>query len=158
MDVQPAAKPVAIAVRPANLPRRGFKGKRLRSARSRAYADFPGRAALRPPCVFEGPINGQCFRAYVEQLLVPVLKPGDIVVMDNLGSHKSATIRQMIQAVGARLWYLPPYSPDLNPPNRPSPRSSIGCATRRSERLTRHRGTSATSSPPSNLANAQTTL
>jgi hypothetical protein len=126
--------------------------------RSRAYADFPGRAALRPPCVFEGPINGQCFRAYVEQLLVPVLKPGDIVVMDNLGSHKSATIRQMIQAVGARLWYLPPYSPDLNPPNRPSPRSSIGCATRRSERLTRHRGTSATSSPPSNLANAQTTL
>ena len=70
---------------------------------------------LAAPCVFDGPINGQCFRAYVEQLLVPVLKPGDIVVMDNLGSHKSATIRQMIQAAGARLWYLPPYSPDLNP-------------------------------------------
>ena len=59
---------------------------------------------LAAPCVFDGPINGQCFRAYVEQQLVPVLKPGDIVVMDNLGSHKSAAIRQMIRAAGARLW------------------------------------------------------
>lgn len=67
------------------------------------------------PCVFDGPINGQCFRAYVEQELVPVLKPGDIVIMDNLGSHKSAAIRQAIKAAGARLWFLPPYSPDLNP-------------------------------------------
>jgi transposase len=70
---------------------------------------------LTAPCVFDGPINGQCFRAYVEQQLVGALKPGDIVIMDNLGSHKSAAIRQMIQAAGARLWYLPPYSPDLNP-------------------------------------------
>jgi len=70
---------------------------------------------LAAPCVFDGPINGQCFRAYVEQQLVPVLEPDDIVVMDNLGSHKSTAIRQMIQAAGARLWYLPPYSPDLNP-------------------------------------------
>ena len=67
------------------------------------------------PCVFDGPINGECFRAYVEQQLVPVLKSGDIVVMDNLGSHKSAALRRMIRAAGARLWYLPPYSPDLNP-------------------------------------------
>ncbi|ESW66489.1 endonuclease DDE [Mesorhizobium sp. LSJC285A00] len=51
----------------------------------------------------------------VEQQLITVLKPGDIVLMDNLGSHKSAAIRQMIKAAGARLWYLPPYSPDLNP-------------------------------------------
>ena len=70
---------------------------------------------LTAPCVFDGPINGECFRAYVEQQLVPVLEPGDIVVMDNLGSHKSAAIRRMIKAAGARLWYLPPYSPDLNP-------------------------------------------
>ena len=70
---------------------------------------------LTAPCVFDGPINGECFRAYVEQQLVPVLKPGDIVVMDNLGSHKSAALRHMIRAAGARLWYLPPYSPDLNP-------------------------------------------
>ena len=66
-------------------------------------------------CVFDGPINGQCFRAYVEQQLITVLKPGDIVIMDDLVSHKSAAIRQMIKAAGARLWYLPPYSPDLNP-------------------------------------------
>jgi transposase len=70
---------------------------------------------LAAPCVFDGPINGECFRAYVAQQLVPALKPGDIVIMDNLGSHKSAALRRMIQAAGARLWYLPPYSPDLNP-------------------------------------------
>ena len=70
---------------------------------------------LTAPCVFDGPINGQCFRAYVEQQRVAALKPGDIVIMDNLGSHKSPAVRQMIQAAGARLWCLPPYSPDLNP-------------------------------------------
>jgi len=70
---------------------------------------------LTAPCVFDGPINGQYFRAYVEQQLVPVLRPGDIVIMDNLGSHKSAAVRQIIRAAGARLWFLPPYSPDLNP-------------------------------------------
>jgi transposase len=70
---------------------------------------------LAAPCVFDGPINGECFRAYVEQQLVPVLNQGDIVIMDNLGSHKSAELRRMIRAAGARLWYLPPYSPDLNP-------------------------------------------
>lgn len=70
---------------------------------------------LTAPCVFEGPINGRCFHAYVEQLLVPMLRPGDIVVMGNLGSHKSAAIRHMIRAAGARFWFLLPYSPDLNP-------------------------------------------
>ncbi len=81
---------------------------RLCSARPLAYADLPWRPAARPsaaPCVFDGPINGESFRAYVEQQLVPVL----------IGSHKSAAIRQMIRSAGARLWYLPPYSPDLNP-------------------------------------------
>ena len=70
---------------------------------------------LTAPCVFDGPINGECFRAYVEQQLLAVLKPGDIVIMDNLGSHKAVALRRLIKAVGARLWYLPPYSPDLNP-------------------------------------------
>ena len=70
---------------------------------------------LTAPCVFDGPINGECFRAYVDQQLIPALKPGDIVVMDNLGSHKAKSIRLAIRAVGARLWFLPPYSPDLNP-------------------------------------------
>lgn len=71
--------------------------------------------ALTAPCVFDGPINGLCFRAYVEQVLSPTLKPGDIVIMDNLGSHKAKVIRDIIMSVGARLWFLPPYSPDLNP-------------------------------------------
>ncbi len=70
---------------------------------------------LAAPCIFDGSINGECFPVYVEQLLVPVLKPGDIVVMDNLGSHKGAAIRQMIGAAGAKLFFLPPYSPNLNP-------------------------------------------
>ena len=55
------------------------------------------------------------FLAYVQQLLLPVLKPGDIVTMDNLRSHKSAAVRQSIKTAGARFWFLPPYSPDLNP-------------------------------------------
>jgi transposase len=67
------------------------------------------------PCVIDGPINGVTFRAYVEQFLVPTLKPGDIVVMDNLGSHKGAAVRAAIRAAGARRFFLPPYSPDLNP-------------------------------------------
>lgn len=67
------------------------------------------------PLVLDGPINGDAFRAYVEQMLAPTLAPGDIVIMDNLGSHKVAGIRTAIEARGAYLLYLPPYSPDLNP-------------------------------------------
>ncbi|MBR0552696.1 MULTISPECIES: IS630 family transposase [Stakelama] len=67
------------------------------------------------PCVLDGPINGQLFLAYVEQFLVPTLAPGDIVIMDNLGSHKGQAARQAIRSCGARLLFLPPYSPDLNP-------------------------------------------
>jgi transposase len=63
----------------------------------------------------DGPMNGETFRGWTEQFLAPVLKPGDIVVMDNLPSHKVAGIRQAIEATGALLVYLPPYSPDLNP-------------------------------------------
>ncbi len=67
------------------------------------------------PMVLDGPINGNVFQAYVDQVLVPDLRPGDIVIMDNLGSHKGAGIRAAIEAAGASLLYLPPYSPDLNP-------------------------------------------
>ena len=70
---------------------------------------------LTAPCVIDGPINGVSFRAYVAQVLVPVLAPGDIVVMDNLGSHKSRAVRAVIRAAGAKLFFLPAYSPDLNP-------------------------------------------
>jgi transposase len=67
------------------------------------------------PCVFDGPINGPSFLAYVRHFLVPTLKPGDVVIMDNLGSHKSGSVRAAIRAAGAKLFFLPPYSPDLNP-------------------------------------------
>jgi transposase len=67
------------------------------------------------PCVIDGPVNGETFLAWVEQLLVPTPRRGDIVVMDNLSSHKVKGIRQAIEAVGATVRYLPPYSPDLNP-------------------------------------------
>jgi transposase len=100
---------------------RCLRGKRL-------IADAPqGRwrtltflAALRAdridaPCVIDGPINGQIFLTYVEQVLVPTLSPGDIVIIDNLGSHKGKAVRRAIRAAGAKLFFLPPYSPDLNP-------------------------------------------
>jgi transposase len=67
------------------------------------------------PCVLDGPINRAAFEAYVEQVLVPTLRRGDIVIMDNLSSHKGPMVREMIEAAGAALLYLPPYSPDLNP-------------------------------------------
>ncbi len=67
------------------------------------------------PCVIDGPINGRSFLAYVEQILVPTLKPGDVVIMDNLGSHKGKAVRSAIRAADAKLFFLPPYSPDLNP-------------------------------------------
>ena len=70
---------------------------------------------IEAPCVFDGPINGESFLAYVEQVLVPSLKPGDVVIIDNLGSHKGKTVRRAIRAAGAKLFFLPPYSPDLNP-------------------------------------------
>jgi transposase len=67
------------------------------------------------PLVFDGPINSASFLAWVVQCLVPTLLPGDIVVLDNLSSHKAEAVRHAIRAVGARLLFLPPYSPDLNP-------------------------------------------
>jgi len=99
----------------------GRKGKRLRGfAPHGHWRTMTFVAALRcdgivAPCVFDGPINGQSFRAWVHQQLLETIGPGDIVVMDNLGSHKSVEIRRAIRARGARLWYLPAYSPDLNP-------------------------------------------
>lgn len=67
------------------------------------------------PMVLDGPINGELFLTYVEQVLVPELRPGDIVIMDNLGSHKGVGVQAAIEAAGASLRYLPPYSPDFNP-------------------------------------------
>lgn len=73
------------------------------------------RSALTAPFVIDRPMNSAIFKVYLEQCLVPTLRDGDIVVMDNLSSHKSIEVRQIIETAGARLLYLPPYSPDLNP-------------------------------------------
>lgn len=70
---------------------------------------------LDAPCVFDGPINGALFQAYVAHVLVPTLQPGDIVIMDNLGSHRGKAVRRSIRQAGAKLFFLPRYSPDLNP-------------------------------------------
>jgi len=103
-----------------------LRGWCLRGARLKAKAPF-GRwktmtfiAALRcdrieAPCLFDGPINGETFLAYVRTFLIPTLKPGDIVVMDNLGSHRGRLVRRAIRKAGAKLLFLPKYSPDLNP-------------------------------------------
>ena len=78
-----------------------------------------------PRPVFDGPINGARFRAYVEQALAPTLRPGDIVIMDNLRAHKVAGVREAIEAAGAELLYLPPYSPDLAPGSQHRPPRSV---------------------------------
>lgn len=67
------------------------------------------------PFVYDGAMNGSVFLAYVEQVLVPTLRPGDIVIMDNLPAHKPAGVRDAIERAGATLSFLPPYSPDMNP-------------------------------------------
>ena len=70
---------------------------------------------IEAPWFLEGPIDGDSFRLYVEKVLLPTLRPGDIVVMDNLGSHRGKVVRQLIRSAGAKLFFLPKYSPDLNP-------------------------------------------
>lgn len=74
-----------------------------------------GISGIRCSTVMDGAVNGEVFQAFVEQVLVRQLRPGDFVVMDNLSSHKPARIRQLIEAAGATVLFLPPYSPDLNP-------------------------------------------
>ena len=81
------------------------------------------------PCVLDGPMTGEVFRAYVEQMLAPSLRSGDVVVMDNLPAHKVAGVREAIQAVGASLLRLPSYSPDLNPALYSTPSPQPNAAT-----------------------------
>jgi transposase len=99
----------------------GERGKRIETAvphghwKTQTFIAALRHDRVEAPWVLDGPINGERFRTYVETELVPTLNPGDIVVMDNLGSHKSKAVRQAIRAVGAKLLFLPKYSPDLNP-------------------------------------------
>ncbi len=106
--------------------------------------------------VLDGPIDGPWFLAYIEQVLVPTLKPGDIVVLDNLGSHRSDTIRQVIEANGASLLYLPKYSPDLNPIENAFAKLKAGlrkAAERSTEALWNRIGTLLHSFTPQECAN-----
>ena len=73
------------------------------------------RDRLEAPWLLDGPINGERFQIYVEKVLVPTLAPGDVVIMDNLGSHKAKAVRSAIRRAAARLLFLPKYSPDMNP-------------------------------------------
>jgi transposase len=100
---------------------RAPRGERCRLAAPHGhYKTTTVTAALRTTglcatALFDGPTNGTRFRSYITEILVPALRPGDTVVMDNLQAHKVVSVREAIEAAGARLLYLPPYSPDLNP-------------------------------------------
>ena len=107
-----------------NMARRGGRaprGERLRAGipyghwKTTTFLAGLRITGMMAPMVLDGPINRLAFQAYVEQVLIPTLAPGSIVVMDNLSAHKSPSIAAMLHAAGAELWYLPPYSPDLNP-------------------------------------------
>lgn len=100
---------------------RAPRGERLRAAiphghwKTTTLVAGLRNSGMVAPMVLDGPINGIAFQAYVDQVLIPDLRPGDIVVMDNLSSHKRPGIRAAIEAAAASLLYLPPYSPDFNP-------------------------------------------
>ena len=108
------------------------------------------------PCVLDQPINGASFLDYVEQFLVPTLSPGDVVIMDNLSSHKRPAIRAAIRSVGARRLFLPPYSPDLNPIEQVFAKLKISCAKPPSAPMKQHGDASALSSMPSRRPSAPT--
>jgi transposase len=105
----------------ARLRGRALKGDRCRAAVPHGHwktTTFTGALrvdGMTAPMVLDGPMNRVAFQAYIEQVLVPTLRQGDTVIMDNLPAHKGTEVRRAIEAVGARLQYLPPYSPDFNP-------------------------------------------
>jgi len=100
---------------------RAPRGERLRAAiphghwKTTTFVAGLRNCGIAAPMVLDGPINGAAFQTYVDQVLVPDLRPGDVVIMDNLSSHKRPGVRAAIEAAGANLLYLPPYSPDFNP-------------------------------------------
>jgi transposase len=112
---------------------------------------------IEAPWLLDGPINGEGFRTYVEKVLAPTLKPGDLVIIDNLGSHKGRAVRQAIRSAGAKLFFLPKYSPDLNPIEQSSPSSSSFCARLRREPSTPSPPPSASCSTLTSHPNAPTT-
>ncbi len=105
----------------ARLHGRAPRGERLRAAIPHGHwktTTFVGALRLTgmtAPMVFDGPMTGEWFLAYTEQVLVPTLRPGDVVILDNLPAHKGSAVRAAVEAIGATLLFLPPYSPDFNP-------------------------------------------
>jgi transposase len=105
----------------ARLRGRSKRGERCRAAiphghwKTTTFTAGLRRDGLIAPMVLDGPMNGVAFRAYVEQVLVPTLKPGDVAIMDNLPAHRVSGVREAIEAAGATRLFLPPYSPDFNP-------------------------------------------
>ena len=105
----------------ARLRGRAARGQRCRAAiphghwKTTTFTAGLRLSGFTAPLVLDGPMSGEVFLAWVEQMLAPTLRPGDIVIMDNLAAHKVAGVRAAIEATGAALLYLPPYSPDLNP-------------------------------------------
>ena len=105
----------------ARLRGRAPKGQRVKSYiphghwKTSTFVAVLSSQGIAAPMILEGPMNGEVFLAYTNQFLAPVLKPGDRVIMDNLSSHKVAGVEEAIEAAGASVLYLPPYSPDLNP-------------------------------------------
>ena len=116
-----SGKTKTLTTKMARLRGRSLRGERCRAAIPHGHwktTTFTGAlrlSGMTAPLVLDGAMNGVLFRAYVEQVLVPTLTPGDIVVMDNLPAHKGEGVRLAIEGAGAELHYLPPYSPDFNP-------------------------------------------
>ena len=139
------------------------RGERLRAGVPHGHwktTTFVGALTLRgfiAPWVLDGPINRDAFETYVAKVLVPELRPGDVVVMDNLSSHKGPRVREMIEAIGAELRYLPPYSPDFNPIEMAFSKPKPCSARPQSEPSTASGTPSAASSTSSNPMNARTT-
>lgn len=110
-----------LSTKMARLRGRSLRGERCRAAiphdhwKTTTFTGALRLSGMTAPLVLDGAMNAVAFRAYVEQVLVPTLSPGDIVVMDNLPAHKAEGVRQAIERAGAELHYLPPYSPDFNP-------------------------------------------
>ncbi|RWL75886.1 MAG: IS630 family transposase [Mesorhizobium sp.] len=111
----------AASTKMARLRGRSLRGERCRAAvphghwKTTTFTAGLRLGGLAAPMLLDGPMNGSAFLAYAKQVLAPELRPGDIVVMDNLPAHKISGVREAIEKVGARLLFLPPYSPDFNP-------------------------------------------
>jgi transposase len=125
LDLDPAKlvfiDETGLSTKMARLRGRAPRGERCRAGvphghwKTTTFAGALRLTGMTAPFVYDGAMNGTVFRAYVHQVLLPTLEPGDVVIMDNLPAHKAAGVREAIEDAGARLLFLPPYSPDFNP-------------------------------------------